>query len=213
MARADNRFWDSTRGRILILLRRGRQSVTELAAALKVTGNAVRSHLTALERDGLIRRGGTRPGPRRPAVTYEISPEGDQLFPKAYGPILRDLLDVLAAELPARRLETVLRTVGHRLARNFRPVAASARPEERADRAVGVLQEQGGCCELQNGREKVVLQCFDCPLAVATEGHREICRLVETILSDVLAVAVHEQCRTNPPRCRFEFNGNGNGSR
>src|SRR5438067_2004438 len=95
MRRRDDRFWASTRGQILDLLRRGTETVNDLAAALGLTDNAVRAHLTALERDGLVRPSGTRRGPRKPTVTYALSPEAEQLFPKEYGPILRQLLDVL----------------------------------------------------------------------------------------------------------------------
>ena len=61
-ARWDKRFWSSTRGRIVLLLRRGSRTVHELAVALGLTDNAVRTHLTALERDGLVAPSGTRPG-------------------------------------------------------------------------------------------------------------------------------------------------------
>ncbi|MBO0700718.1 MAG: ArsR family transcriptional regulator, partial [Zavarzinella sp.] len=86
----DDRFWTSSRGQVLALLRRGVQTVGELAAALELTGNAVRAHLTGLERDGLVRPMGTRRGPRKPTVTYAVTPEAEQLFPKEYGPILRN---------------------------------------------------------------------------------------------------------------------------
>src|SRR5947209_5108632 len=104
----DKRFLESTRGRIVLLLRRGGRTVNELAAALGLTDNAVRTHLTALERDGLVHQSGTRPGTRKPNTTYDLVPEAEQqLFPKMYGPILRHLLDVLAERLSARKLEEV----------------------------------------------------------------------------------------------------------
>ena len=49
-----NRFLSSTRGQVVQLLRRGEATVNELAAALSLTDNAVRSHLSTLERDGLV---------------------------------------------------------------------------------------------------------------------------------------------------------------
>ena len=55
------RTLDSTRGRIFALLRVQSCTVNELAAALKLTDNAVRAHLISLERDGLIQREGSRP--------------------------------------------------------------------------------------------------------------------------------------------------------
>ena len=50
---SNDRFWDSTRGRIIVLLRKGECSVNDLAKALDLTDNAVRAHLTALGRHGL----------------------------------------------------------------------------------------------------------------------------------------------------------------
>jgi len=60
------RFFDSTRGRVLILLREGSRTVNELAEKLDLTDNAVRAHLTSLERDVLVQLLGTRPGSRKP---------------------------------------------------------------------------------------------------------------------------------------------------
>jgi predicted ArsR family transcriptional regulator len=205
MVRIDKRFWESTRGRLVILLRRKTHTVSELAAALNLTDNAVRSHLTNLERDGLVRVSGTRRGPRKPTVMYDLSTDGEQLFPKAYGPILRHLLDVLSDELSSDRLEAVMRAVGHRVAGAFRPLTQAAKAEERIERATGVLRDLGGCCDAEEANGAVVLRCFDCPLAAAVDGHPEVCKALETVLTDVLAIPVRQRCETSPPRCRFEF--------
>src|SRR3954470_6572716 len=69
------RLMESTRGKILDLLRPKEQTVNDLAAALGLTDNAVRVHLLSLERDGLIHQAGTQPGFRRPHVTYALSAE------------------------------------------------------------------------------------------------------------------------------------------
>src|SRR5947209_8995959 len=99
--RGDERFWASTRGRIILLLRRGSRTVNELAGELGLTNNAVRTHLTALERDGLIHASGTRPGPRKPHITYDLTPEAGRLFQRIYPPLLHHLLEVLEERLPA----------------------------------------------------------------------------------------------------------------
>src|SRR3954469_5458853 len=95
LPRLDQSFWASTRGRMVLLLRSGNRTVNELAEVLGLTDNAIRAHLTALGRDGLVRPSGTRPGPRKPNVTYDLTPEAEHLFPKVYGPVLLRFLDVL----------------------------------------------------------------------------------------------------------------------
>jgi predicted ArsR family transcriptional regulator len=68
ISRWRRRFLDSTRGRILALLQAESRVVNELAETLELTDNAVRAHLTSLERDGLVQQLGTRPGLRKPHV-------------------------------------------------------------------------------------------------------------------------------------------------
>ena len=51
-----------TRGRIVDLIRRSPCTATEIARELGLTYNAVRGHLTTLERDGLVRSRGARQG-------------------------------------------------------------------------------------------------------------------------------------------------------
>src|SRR4051795_11570127 len=87
-----DRFLTSTRGRIVTLLRRGPRTVNELAEALGLTDNAVRAHLATLERDELVEQAGCRPGSRKPNVVYHLTAGAGQLFPKPYGPVLRELL-------------------------------------------------------------------------------------------------------------------------
>ena len=59
---SNQRFFTSTRGRIVTLLRRASRTVDELAAALDLTDNAVRAHLATLERDGIVQQRGARRG-------------------------------------------------------------------------------------------------------------------------------------------------------
>src|SRR5690242_21552530 len=148
MTGESDRFFRTTRGRILMLLRRKSRNVNELAAELGVTDNAVRAQLLALERDGLVAASGTIPGTRKPHTLYSLTDEAERLFPKAYEALLCELLSVLGGRLPARRMDAVLRSVGRRLAAAFRPRASSAIIRERVKVAVDVLGELGGLAEI-----------------------------------------------------------------
>jgi len=203
--RGDKRFWESTRGRIISLLRRGPQTVNDLAAAVRLTDNAVRTHLDRLERDGLVHPSGTRPGTRKPNIVYGLTPEAERLFPKIYGPVLRQLLDVLTERLTAKKRDEIARAVGHRLAAAHRSAVQAETMEDRVRQAIGILGESGGACESAKTDGTLVVRCFDCPLSVAAAGHPEVCRLVETMLGDLLGVPVTQHCETRPTaRCVFE---------
>jgi predicted ArsR family transcriptional regulator len=198
----DQRFFSTTRGRVIQLLRRASRTVEELAQALGLTDNAVRAHLATLERDGLVRQGAPRRGPGKPAFTYGLTAEADRLFPQAYGPVLRQLLDVLAERLPPEALEGALREAGRRLAHGY---AAGGDLRQRVEAAVAALNELGGLAGLEARDGGFTISGYSCPLAAAVPGHPEVCRLAEALVEEIIGAPVRECCERNgSPRCRFE---------
>jgi len=207
----DRRFFESTRGQIVTLLRRSNRTVEDLARALGLTDNAVRAHLAVLERDGIVRqRGSVRrcSGGGKPAYVYELTQEGEDLFPKAYEPTLRRLLDVLAERLGPEQSEDLLRAVGHGLAEG--KTAAAGGTRARLQAAVDVLNELGGLAELEERDGALVIRGYSCPLAAVTPDHPEVCRMAETLVIEVAGMPVHERCdRSERPHCNFEVATSG----
>ena len=200
------RFLATTRGRIVGLLRPGPRTVNDLAAAVGLTDNAVRAHLATLERDGLVRQSGTRPGFRKPNLTYELTPDAGQLFPKPYTAVLRQLLTVLGERLAPAELESLLREVGHRLAAGLKGEVRAADVRERVAAAAAVLGELGGMAEVEEADGGLLMRGVDCPLAAVVEGHPAGCRMAETLLTDLIGVPVAEGCQRGAPlRCAFHI--------
>ncbi len=202
MARWDRRFFSSTRGRIVLLLRRASATVDDLATALGLTDNAVRSHLTALERDGLIEQISLRPSGAKPAYVYALTQEAEALFPKAYVAVLDQLMEVLHDAVAPEVANTILHEAGRRMARGRTPLPGA----DRLAAAVALLEELGGLIEIHTEAGRVTLRGKACPLAEVVPGHRGACDLAAELLSQVVGVPVSEQCDIgSPPHCRFVF--------
>jgi predicted ArsR family transcriptional regulator len=202
----EQRFLRTTRGQVVTLLRRSQMTVEELARQLDLTDNAVRAHLTILERDGLIRQSGVRraPGAGKPAALYEVDPQAEPLFSRAYAPFLSVLLEELAQGMPQDQIEALLERMGRRLAADSRP-PARASPEARLQAAVELLNSLGGVASLQEQDGVQVIQGHGCPLSVAVSRRPEICRAVEALLTDVAGVRMRQCCRHGErPSCCFE---------
>jgi predicted ArsR family transcriptional regulator len=201
----DRRFFESTRGQIVTILRSSACTVDELAEKLELTDNAVRAHLITLERDGLVHQSGLRRGPRKPHFTYTLTPAADQLFPKAYDELLNQLIGVLKTRLRPNEIEDVLREVGRAFAAKA-PAEKDASLESRVHTAVKVLAAIGGAAEIERHDDKIVIASTSCPLAAAVAVHPEVCRLAETLVHEIVKAPVEEQCnREGRPKCRFEI--------
>jgi len=201
----DERFFESTRGRIVTLLRGETKTVNDLSDELELTDNAVRAHLLSLERDGLVKQTGIQRGTRKPHFAYGLTPEADHLFPKAYDALLNQLLTVLKGRFAPKMLKDVLREVG----RSFATRGASGKRvslERRAQNALAVLAALGGAPQLERDKGKLSISSRNCPLAVVVSEHPEVCQLAEALLTEMVGVPVQEKCdRSGSPRCRFQI--------
>ena len=201
----DERFFDSTRGRIVSLMREGSSTVSELASRLELTDNAVRAHLLTLERDGLIRQSGVQRGPRKPHFAYELTAEAERLFPKAYDALLNQLITALKGRLAPDALEDVLREVGRSLAARHSSDAPPADLEGRLQNALGVLKAIGGSPSVERDGGRLLIRSGGCPLSAAVVEHPEVCELAEALVAEILGVPVKERCaRGESPKCCFE---------
>lgn len=214
--RLDRKSFESTRGRVVTLLRRSGYTVEELARELGLTNNGVRAHLATLERDGIVRQSGVvrrESGGGKPAYLYGLTPEAEDLFPKAYEPVLHRLLAVLSEQLGGVESEALLRSVGRLMAKGVVAKVETV-PTDGAraglEEAVGLLNELGGLAELEEHDGGLLIRGYGCPLSGVTPEHPEVCRVVETLIAEVAGVAVHELCdRGEKPRCCFEIASNG----
>ena len=199
------RILASSRGRVLDLLRGKERTVNDLAAKLNLTDNAVRAHLTTLERDGLVRQTGTQPGVRKPHATYGLTAEAEQIFPKSYGPLLDMVLAVVTKKLGPKELRAAMREVGKRVARNHRAEIEGKTRAQRIEVALRVLKDLGGAATFEKKEGKHWIRGHGCPLAVATANHPEACLIAESLLSELTGAPVKEHCARGPnPSCCFE---------
>lgn len=195
-------LFGETRARLLRLLRRPPKTVADLANALELTDNAVRLHLSALGRDGIVEQVGTqRDTGGKPARIYALTGAGEELFPKAYAAVLGGLLEEIGRQQGPARARELLRAVGERVA----PSAPGGGAAERVAAAAAALRGLGGDVETQRTDDGWRLQGFGCPLSALTSDHSELCTLVQALVEQMTGLPVTECCdRSARPRCAFQ---------
>lgn len=198
---------DTTRGRIVALLHRGPLTVDDIAAEMNLTTNAVRVQITSMERDGLVRRSGRRPGPTRPSNVYELTAEVEHLLSRAYVPLLTQVIRLFADAIPPDQIDTFFREAGKGLAQELvttKPVAGDL--ATRVKFASDLMNSQLGATTHVKGNGKYVIQGLGCPLAAITGKHPAVCLAMESLVTEIVGGVVHECCdRSERPKCCFEI--------
>ena len=75
----------------------------------------------------------------------------------------------------------------------------------RLEAAVGVIEELGGLADFEERDGSFIIRGYSCPLPGVVLDHPEMCRMVETLLTELVSVPVCEHCdRGERARCCFE---------
>ncbi len=209
VTKLNSRFFESTRGKIVIVLRTGGKTVNELAEGLGLTDNAVRAHLITLERDGLVRAGGSVKGFRKPHFLYELTEEARHIFPKSYDSLFNRLLESLKRRMPAHSIQSILEEVGRNIGA-LRIGQQKGTRGQRVEDALLALKELGGEAIAVSENDKLVISSNGCPFADAVSEHPEVCKIAESLLQEIIGDPVREICdRSTIPRCRFAVGAAG----
>lgn len=197
---------DTGRGRIVSVLQHGPLTVDEIASKLDLSASGVRAQITAMERDGVVRRVGRRPGTTRPSRIFELTSEVEQLLSRAYVPLLSQLVDVFANGLPRRQVDALLREAGRNLAGQLSSGRPSGTLGSRVAAASDLLNEQLGAVTRVEQNGGYVIRGEGCPLSALTGKHPAVCRAMESLVTEFVGASVHECCeRSQRPRCCFKI--------
>lgn len=198
---------DTSRGRIVTLLRLGPLTADEIAAKLKLTASAVRAQLTAMERDGVVQRMGHRPGTTRPSQVFELTPEVEQLLSEAYVPLLNQLVRTFSRGLPTKAVNALMRDAGKGLAEELSGGKKTVGPlRTRVMQASRLMNDQLGAVTHVEGNGELIIRGAACPLAALTGKHPAVCLAMESFLTEMVGVPARECCeRSGRPKCCFEI--------
>jgi predicted ArsR family transcriptional regulator len=201
----DTRFFESTRGQIVMLLRDSAKTVNEIADMFDLTDNAIRSHLLSLERDSLVEQKGVTKGFRKPHNLYGLTAEARHLFPKPYAYLFNKLIDVLKKRSSGVMVENILRDVGREVGNEKSPDDVPDL-DARLGESLKILEALGGAAKVIRENDKITIKSESCPFTEAVSEHPEICKVAEAMIEEIVERPVKEVCdRANSPKCCFEI--------
>ena len=198
------RLLAGSRGRIVAELRRAPATINELSERLGLSANALRSHLTALERDQLIAAEPVQTAAvGKPPLRYRITGDVSSLTPKAYDAMLDIVLTAARERVGPQRYGQILRDAAQRIAGD-RPPQGSF--EARLADTRKLLASLGANVEVERAGGKLRLLGTDCPLSSVVGTHPELCAVLAQVIGKRLGITVAHCCDRSSamPRCCFE---------
>lgn len=197
----------STRMEILELLRRRQSASAEtISSELGITPNAVRQHLTNLERDGYVQSIPLKNKRGRPALMFSLTERADQAFPKRYGQLATMVLTEIQDMGGPGALDEVFRRVALRHAEAIEDDLEGLSFDEKLDRVVGWIARAGTLAdqeEMEDGSVRVTIH--NCPFRTTALKFPQVCTITPHLLTRLLDAAVSQESSIHrrDPHCSF----------
>ncbi|MFN3337825.1 MAG: helix-turn-helix transcriptional regulator [Thermomicrobium sp.] len=198
----------STREQLLTLLKKSEGlTADQLARMLGITSMAVRKHLTALERDGLVTASLLRRKIGRPARLYRLSAQADALFPQQYDAMLTDVLRDLAALDGPAKVDLLLRRrierAGQMLARELEGTPTL---RERVRKLAETLDALGYYTTWEQLDGETFRLCqYHCPIRQVAANFPTICDAEAELYRALLRADIERRCllASGDPCCSY----------
>lgn len=196
----------STRMDILEVLRRRRGASAEaISGLLGITPNAVRQHLTNLERDGFVTSEPQRHKRGRPLLQFTLTDEAQAAFPKRYGQLASMVLAEIQDMDGERALDEVFRRVAARQANRIAPQLHGLAFEDKLERILEWISRAGTLPELEEDEVGYVVSIQNCPFRDTALRFPQVCSMTPHILSRLLGTAISQSrsIHRHDPYCSF----------
>jgi len=193
----------------LLLKDKGGLTVVELSERLKITRNAVRQHLVALENGGLLTRGDSRPSGGRPEQLYVLTDAGKELFPRHYSWFAQLVVESIKEESGAQALQQRLDAMGSKVAQQLRDQHPGLKTrQQKIEKLSGIMEQLGyDTAPPGPGDDTSMITAHNCVFHDLAIKNPEVCQFDLALMSTFTDSQVdHQACMAKGENaCRFKF--------
>ncbi|MGQ0572400.1 MAG: helix-turn-helix transcriptional regulator [Armatimonadota bacterium] len=192
----------------LLMRHKAGLTVDTIGAQLGITRNAVRQHLAALEKDGLVTTGSTRATGGRPTQLYVLSQKGKELFPRQYSWLAQLVLESVKEETGGDGLRKRLGAMGTKVGTQLKTQHPSGRSrQERVLKLAELMEQLGYSTAGTTVLEPTVIAADNCVFHDLALKNPEVCEFDLALLRTFTDGRVdHQECMAKGGHvCRFKF--------
>ncbi len=193
----------------LLLKNKGGLTVDQLSRQLEITRNAIRQHLAALENDGLVMQGDTRPSGGRPEQLYVLTDAGKEFFPRHYNWFAQLLVESIKQESGNDGLRERMGTMGAEVARQLRQQHPGLEnQQQKVEKLAGVMEQLGYNTQSTVDADGApMIEADNCIFHNLAIKNPEICQFDLALMSVFTDSEIdHQECMASGGHvCRFRF--------
>ena len=193
--------------RKLLLSQQG-ATVEDLCAALGITHNAVRQHLTALMAQGFVEQGQSIPSGGRPRACFVLLQAGRDLFPRNYALIADNMIEYLYAHEGVAAVQAMLADMGAKLGQDAASrIATASDTHEATSLLADQLDTLGYEARVVEVGDHTEVEAWNCVFHSLAKAHPDVCRFDLAFMSAATGRPVQRtQCMLHgSPACRFRI--------
>ena len=197
-----------------LLKNKGGLTLDELSGYLKITRNAVRQHVAALENNGIVTQGVTRPSGGRPEQLYVLTDEGKEFFPRNYSWFAQLMVESITQESGVAGLRERLGAMGVGVAQQLLSQNSALKTREQKVEKLSEVMEMLGYSSRSStvDGDASTIEADNCIFHNLAMKKPEICQFDLALLSTFTDSTVnHEECMAKGGNvCRFKFTAKDN---
>ncbi len=187
-----------TQQQLLRLLNKHRNGLTisDLTELLEISRNAVKQHLSALEKNNLIESGILHKTAGRPTQSYVLSTKGREHFPRKYSWFAQILLEAIRDEKDEKGLIKFLNKIGTQVSAQYLPELKKLSGKERLTEVASILTDLGYDAEVVASKDKSELsklEVSNCVFYQLADSCPEICGFDLSLLSSLTGQKIEQQ--------------------
>lgn len=203
-----DRFFQTTRGRIVAELRRRKSaSAVELSKLFGLSPNAIRQQLVVLERDGLVAEQSVRRGPTKPTHEFSLTTEGEKLFPQRYDKMLGAVLREVRRQHGETGIAAVFDGITKRAVTKARTRITASDTAGKLGQLTELLGDGGVVADYNLIDGGFELHEHNCPYSAVAKDNPEVCSVIHHVLDQTIGGShvQTESLATGGSECRFEL--------
>jgi predicted ArsR family transcriptional regulator len=180
-------------------------SAETIAGQLGITANAVRQHLTNLERDGLVRSVPVRHKRGRPCLEFSLTERADAIFPKRYGQLASMVLAEVQDMAGPEALDELFRRIALRHGEALAPELEGLDFDAKLERLLRWINRAGTLAEAEQTPDGIRVSIHNCPFRNTALRFPQVCTITPHLMVQLLGAQVSQarSIHRHDPYCSF----------